>query len=358
MSSTLKRFDAGSRTVEGNVSGSRAAALERKREEEAEAFEAQKRQKACTASVSLSRFRTATKASAAEQAFSNQIVGLVTVEDFVAASAVKQTNANALQQLVADSSGTNAASANPDDNQTETVKELEKRKKAERKAQKKKLKEKKKRFATLSFGAEEGDEEEDEAPSTVKKASKKDPTVDTSFLPDKQRDEELVQERMKLEHEWLEKQERIRHEKLEITYSYWDGSGHRRSIICQKGDSIGDFLQQVLEKQLSKDFRNLQGLSSDDLMYIKEDLIIPNDLTFYDLIATKARGKSGPLFYFDIRDDVRVEMDVRVEKEESHPGKVVERKWYERSKHIFPASRWEVYDPTKDSYGTYKIGGK
>lgn len=91
---------------------------------------------------------------------------------------------------------------------------------------------------------------------------------------------------------------------------------------------------------------------------VKEDLIIPNDLSFYDLIATKARGKSGPLFYFDVRDDVRVAQDVRIEKEESHPGKVVERKWYERNKHIFPASRWEVYDPTKDSYGTYKIGGK
>lgn len=41
---------------------------------------------------------------------------------------------------------------------------------------------------------------------------------------------------------------------------------------------------------------------------------------------------------------------------QSHAGKVVERSWYNRSKHIFPASRWEVYDPAKD-YGSYKIGG-
>ena len=26
-------------------------------------------------------------------------------------------------------------------------------------------------------------------------------------------------------------------------------------------------------------------------------------------------------------------------------GKIAERRWYERNKHIFPASRWEVYDP-------------
>jgi len=28
--------------------------------------------------------------------------------------------------------------------------------------------------------------------------------------------------------------------------------------------------------------------------------------------------------------------------------KVVDRRWYERNKHIFPASTWEVFDPTRD----------
>ena len=32
---------------------------------------------------------------------------------------------------------------------------------------------------------------------------------------------------------------------------------------------------------------------------------------------------------------------------QSHAGKVVMRNWYERNKHIFPASRWEPYDPEK-----------
>lgn len=56
--------------------------------------------------------------------------------------------------------------------------------------------------------------------------------------------------------------------------------------------------------------------------------------------------------------------DATREKDESHAGKVVERSWYNRFKHvscerpcfadfqIFPASRWEVYDPDKD-YGAY-----
>lgn len=37
-------------------------------------------------------------------------------------------------------------------------------------------------------------------------------------------------------------------------------------------------------------------------------------------------------------------------------GKVVDRHWYNRNKHIFPASRWEVYDPDTN-YETYTIHG-
>ena len=38
-------------------------------------------------------------------------------------------------------------------------------------------------------------------------------------------------------------------------------------------------------------------------------------------------------------------------------GKVVDRHYYNRNKHIFPASRWEVYDPDKN-YETYTIHGQ
>lgn len=42
---------------------------------------------------------------------------------------------------------------------------------------------------------------------------------------------------------------------------------------------------------------------------------------------------------------------------QSHAGKVVERSWYEKNKHIFPASRWEVFDPEKNvsSYTTLRF---
>jgi len=41
--------------------------------------------------------------------------------------------------------------------------------------------------------------------------------------------------------------------------------------------------------------------------------------TFYDFIINKARGKSGPLFNFDVHDDIRMLSDATREKDEVSP---------------------------------------
>ncbi|XP_006660891.1 protein XAP5 CIRCADIAN TIMEKEEPER [Oryza brachyantha] len=183
----------------------------------------------------------------------------------------------------------------------------------------------------------------------------KDPTVETSFLPDREREAEEQAERERLKKQWLREQELIKNEPLTITYSYWDGTGHRRVIQVRKGDSIGEFLRAV-QQQLAPEFREVRTTSVENLLYVKEDLIIPHQHSFYELIVNKARGKSGPLFHFDVHEDVRTIADATKEKDESHAGKVVERHWYEKNKHIFPASRWEIYDPTK-KWERYTIHG-
>lgn len=184
----------------------------------------------------------------------------------------------------------------------------------------------------------------------------KNPDVDTSFLPDRNREIEENQLRERLRQEWVAKQEQLKNEEVEITFSYWDGSGHKRMVMMKKGNTIYQFLQKALEI-LRKDFNELRSVTTDQLMYIKEDLIIPQHYTFYDFIVTKARGKSGPLFVFDVHEDVRLLADATVERDESHAGKVLLRSWYERNKHIFPASRWEPYDPNK-VYDKYTIGDR
>ncbi|KAG2434673.1 hypothetical protein HXX76_007566 [Chlamydomonas incerta] len=183
----------------------------------------------------------------------------------------------------------------------------------------------------------------------------KDPTVTTDFLPDKDRERLELEMRAQLRKEWQLAQDAIKAEPLTITYSYWNGTGHRRNVNVKKGDSIGGFLKAVRE-QLAPEFRELRHVGIDNLMYIKEDLIMPHHHTFYELIVSKARGKSGPLFDFTVKDDIRITNDATQEKQDTHAGKVVERHWYDKNKHIFPASRWEIYDPEK-KYGEYTIFG-
>ena len=125
---------------------------------------------------------------------------------------------------------------------------------------------------------------------------------------------------------------------------------YRKRKSCKSAEI--DFEKLVKSHQVNlflARFSHLESLcdSADQLMYVKEDLILPQTNTFYDFIVTKARGKSGPLFTFDVKEDIRLQHDASIEKDESHAGKVVLRNWYERNKHIFPASRWEPYDPTK-----------
>ncbi|KAK7398879.1 hypothetical protein VNO78_10053 [Psophocarpus tetragonolobus] len=275
-----------------------------------------------------------------ETAFKKETVGLVTREQYVE----KRVN---IQSKI----------------EEEEKEKLHKQQQEEEKLQlEKRQKRKIKPNSRLSFTDDDNIDSEPQPPHYNLETNRlkrgklgKDPTVETSFLPDSEREAEEQAERERLRKQWLREQEQIRNEPLEITYSYWDGTGHRRVIQVRKGDSIGEFLRAV-QQQLAPEFREIRTTSVENLLYVKEDLIIPHQHSFYELIVNKARGKSGPLFHFDVHEDVRTIADATIEKDESHAGKVVERHWYEKNKHIFPASRWEIYDPTK-KWERYTIHG-
>ncbi|RIB22842.1 XAP5, circadian clock regulator-domain-containing protein [Gigaspora rosea] len=319
--------------------GQRQAMLEKQRAKMLSEFEKQREKIAKDNQVNITNSKFVTQYDDVEDSLKKETIGLVKLEDF-------QKIRKELQ----------------------VQKEREAARTAELKEDKiKKKRKKKEEKVKLSFYSEDGDPEDDDnvnksealevtleepniiLPSKKKPKLGKNPNVDTSFLPDRDREEEERKEREQLRLEWLRKQEEIKNEKISVTYSYWDGTGHRKTVSCKKGDSIASFLEKCRQQ-----FHELRGVSVDNLIYVKEDLIIPHHYTFYDFIINKARGKSGPLFNFDVHDDVRLTHDATVEKDESHAGKVVERNWYEKNKHIFPASRWEVYDPEKN-YGKYTI---
>lgn len=124
----------------------------------------------------------------------------------------------------------------------------------------------KRQIQALSFNLDEDEEEEevaeisdDEVIETsmksknmqqhkhVNKKIKKNPDVDTSFLPDREREEEENRLREELRQEWARKQNALKEEEIEITFSYWDGSGHRRSVVMKKGKYILMSLTSIYE---------------------------------------------------------------------------------------------------------------
>lgn len=270
-SRSFHRPDAGSHTVEGNVSGARAMQLEKQRQAQQDEFEAEKRRRQAASGNSTlgihSKFQTARiGGTRQEQDFRAKTVGLVSASDFLTAAQTLDKNED-----------------------VEEIKAAQQRasiEQAKLHAKKEKLKKKRKRkmASLLSFmgDADEGNDPVEDVNDQYRKVSKKDPTVNTSFLPDKQRQIEQERKRQELEQEWIQNQEKIRKEKLLVTFSFWDGSGHRRSCAIHKGASVGDFLEQV-RQDLCADFKELANVASDALLFVKEDLMIPHDLTFYDL---------------------------------------------------------------------------
>lgn len=327
----------------------RAMAIQKKREQEKEEMELKKKKIRDEMRVSHMDSKFTVHYDAIEAQLKANTVGLVTLDQM---KAKQQASIQERERQLAQ-------------------KEQEKVQRENENLEKEKAQQKR-QIQTLSFSFDEDADEDEEESLPVQKQEqpqlldsdsndapskklkiKKNPDVDTSFLPDRKREEEERELREQLRQEWEERQQKLKNEEIEITFSYWDGSGHRKEVTMKKGSSIHHFLQKALEI-LRTDFPELRAVTADNLMYVKEDLIIPHHFTFYDFIVTKARGKSGPLFSFDVHDDVRLLSDVSVEKDESHAGKVLLRSWYERNKHIFPASRWEPYDPSK-TYAKYTI---
>lgn len=147
------------------------------------------------------------------------------------------------------------------------------------------------RDSSARRSASKDDEDLDEDERAAKRGKfRKNPNVDTSFLPDREREEAERKERERLRQEWIRKQEDMKQEDIEITYSFWDGSGHRKSVVvswslvyhsfsgltnslyvqilpreqCKKGDSISAFLEKCRQQ-----FPELRAVSVDNLMYIK-----------------------------------------------------------------------------------------
>jgi protein FAM50 len=309
--------------------------LEEERKKQNEQAERVKAELAAESSKSRIVNFSAGNSEVIENAFKQESVGLQTKEQFV------EKRANIERELEEERAKTEKAAAAADAKQKE----------------KKRKKQKKELGAKLSFGDDEEFQDEDAEDEFVpaKKVGKvgKNPEVKTHFLPDRDREVAERDERERLKAQFLAEQDAIKKEKLQITFSYWDGGGHRRKVECLKGDyhrAVPGQGEGHAEQRVSR----AAALVDRRAHVHKGGPHPPHTATFYDFIVNKSRGKSGPLFHFDVHDDVRLRGGSNVEKEDSHAGKVVHRSWFEKNKHIFPASRWEPYDPLKE-HGGYNV---
>jgi protein FAM50 len=121
----------------------------------------------------------------------------------------------------------------------------------------------------------------------------KDPTVNTSFLPDREREEnERIQKERKHE-EWLLRQEEIKAETIEIQFAYYDGLSHLGTVTVKKGEPVFNLIDKA-----KRAFQDIRDVGSERLLFAKDDIIIPHEMSLYYFEANQVKGKFGPLFEF------------------------------------------------------------
>ena len=143
----------------------------------------------------------------------------------------------------------------------------------------------------------------------------KDPTVNTSFLPDREREEQERITKEKEREEWLKKQDEIKAETIDVQFAYFDGLSHLGTVTMKKGEPIFNFIDKAKQT-----FSAIRDIATERLMFAKDDLIIPHELSFYYFQAHEVKGKYGPLFEFydpeapvrpRNKNDVSILFDVR-----------------------------------------------
>jgi protein FAM50 len=216
-----------------------------------------------------------------------------------------------------------------------------------------------------------------------------------------------AQTREQLRKDFLVMQEAVKQTEFLVPFVFYDGTNiPGGQCRMKKGDMVWLFLDRARKVGAEvggsdKARREWARVGVDDLMLVKGDIIIPHvrfrrrvsvcslltmrqHYEFYYFMVNKTNGYTGPLFAHSAEPTATTPVDTAstptgglsvmtassktpktqtqlsavpdadLEGFGSDPNstKVVDRRWYEKNKHIFPASTWEDFDPTKD-YTTY-----
>lgn len=257
----------------------------------------------------------------------------------------------------------------------------------------------------LSFGEEDEDGGESSDQPVVKQAKKRLVANTSSHPPPKALTKAaLAREaaaREALRKDYLLLQAAVKEAPILIPFVFYDGTNIPGGVCkMKKGDNIWVFLDRsrkvgaelgVGEKGERAARREWARVGVDDLMMVRGGLIIPHHYDFYYFIINQTRGPNNrTLFPYSSQPPSSTSspsspaaLDLssynplhnpKTSSSSSTPSqpetseiegydddptftKVVDRRWYERNKHIYPASTWTEFDPTVDYQNIVKRDG-
>ncbi|KAI1646621.1 XAP5-domain-containing protein [Daldinia loculata] len=183
-------------------------------------------------------------------------------------------------------------------------------------------------------------------------------------------------ERETLRREFLMRQEAVKLTEIAIPFVFYDGTDIPGGVVrVKKGDFIWVFLDKsrkvgadlgVGEKANAR--REWARVGVDDLMMVRGNIIVPHHYDFLFFIMNKTAGPTDKLLFDYVSEVSESALPKRPADEQAAKSantqpvvsslegasddptftKVVDRRWYERNKHIYPASVWQEFDPEKD----------
>jgi protein FAM50 len=213
-------------------------------------------------------------------------------------------------------------------------------------------KKKKAKGPALSFADEEDAADSIDEEMMPKKKRMKNPGVDTSFLA--KSDEEQLEESKRRDQARLEFIQRVKQEQSEpmtVTFKFFPGiiDGVTPEVIrmsedTTRGTKLCTFFETISKQLVSK----LNGKAvSPDLVFSKDNFLIPNHLNFYDLQQVVFADDKAIIFDFGAKAEPNSKEEVTV----------CSRRYYDAHRHLYPFSQWQTFD-TESQYTNPKYRGQ
>ncbi|PHH79777.1 hypothetical protein CDD80_3770 [Ophiocordyceps camponoti-rufipedis] len=186
-------------------------------------------------------------------------------------------------------------------------------------------------------------------------------------------------ERETLRREFMALQEAVKATEIAIPFVFYDGAHIPGGTVrLKKGDFVWVFLDRCRKVGAGRKVgenghhhrRGWARAGVDDLMLVRDTIIIPHHYDFYYFVMNKIVGPGGrPLFDYSaeapesVPDAVSEGLAPAPSKtaaalpdistlegagDDARMTKVVDRRWYARNKHIYPASTWQEFEADKD----------